>query len=366
MKKPTLVGFCRRVFYVFLLLVLLLSSGSFLNSLIISEMELDPSGTDSGKEWIELYSSENIDMKGYIIKNKDGDILFPDFSFSGYYVYTFSKGWLDNSDEKVFIINFKNETIFETPIKNDGKNNDQTWQDCSGEWVFANSSKAKENNCEPENLPVSNPDKYEEDSAEKIDSEEQIELSLVLEENTFLNKEYDFFVKAKNLENLDYDLKVSILSGNMVISEIFDPSLDWRSGIYFLNNFMSSEQDKVEVKLRLAQKYANLSGNFLLKAKLRESSTKKTIAETSENIKIVKIILDRTEQELEKNQASAITGETSLNSEEEVIILGNLKPEVQKKVIFSSKTERIKEYLPYALLLICLSIIVIIFKKKEN
>lgn len=115
----------------------------------ITEVELNPTGSDSGNEWIELYSKEEINLEGYRLINNDGDeIIFNEsLRFSGYYSYILSKQWLDNSDEKIFLYE-GDSLIDETEIFEDGKNNDKTWQLCGNSWEFKESSKGGENNCE--------------------------------------------------------------------------------------------------------------------------------------------------------------------------------------------------------------------------
>jgi len=114
----------------------------------ISEVELNPAGTDKGNEWVELYSEQQINLGDYKLINNDGKEIFLNSSgyFSGYYVYQFKNQWLDNSNEKVFL--YKNdELIDQTDILKDDVNNDKTWSFCEDGWKFAESTKGKENNC---------------------------------------------------------------------------------------------------------------------------------------------------------------------------------------------------------------------------
>jgi len=111
----------------------------------INEVELNPLGGDAGNEWVELYSESEVNLNDYKFINNDGDEVFLNESFSGYYVYTFNKQWLDNSDEKVFL--YKNETLVdETDLLEDSGNNGSSWSYC-GEWVFIEGTKEQENNC---------------------------------------------------------------------------------------------------------------------------------------------------------------------------------------------------------------------------
>ena len=152
-----------RVEILLFMFVILISSVSALK---ITEFESNPEGTDAGNEWIELYSEEEVDLGNYKLVNNDGNEMVLNESFSGYFVYTFEKQWLDNSDEKVLL--YENESLIdETEVFDDSKNNDMTWQLCDS-WEFKLSTKGKENSCEevPEE-PV------EEAEEEEINEEHQ-------------------------------------------------------------------------------------------------------------------------------------------------------------------------------------------------
>jgi len=111
----------------------------------INEVELNPSGEDSGNEWIELYSQDEADLKGWKLINNDGDEFYLNESFSGYLIINFEKQWLDNKDEKIILYNGEN-LIDETILIDDSKNNELTWNFC-GEWKFIDSTKNKKNSC---------------------------------------------------------------------------------------------------------------------------------------------------------------------------------------------------------------------------
>jgi len=133
----------------------------------ITEVELNPEGDDSGNEWIEFYSKNEINLEDYKLVDNDGDELLLSGSFSGYYVYTHDKRWFDNVDEIIYLYNGEN-LIDEIDLLKDDKNDGRTWQDCDG-WIFDESSKGSENNCE-----VEEPEMAEEES----DNAENIEYSL--------------------------------------------------------------------------------------------------------------------------------------------------------------------------------------------
>lgn len=116
------------------LLVLLLP---LISAIEISEVELNPLGSDAGNEWVVLYSNDVFDLSNCYLENNDGDTLETNNSFNGYFKYEFSKQWLDNSDEKIMLYCSGNK-LDETITFADSKNNDYTWKHCD-EWVFSDS-----------------------------------------------------------------------------------------------------------------------------------------------------------------------------------------------------------------------------------
>ena len=130
-------------------LVLIIFLLSRVCAIRINEVEMNPAGTDAGNEWVELYNDGNISLEGYIIVNGDGKNISLNDTFNGYFIYTFSKQWLDNSNESVFLYK-GSELIDKTDLLEDSINNDLTWQFCNGSWKFANSTKGSENNCKEE------------------------------------------------------------------------------------------------------------------------------------------------------------------------------------------------------------------------
>jgi hypothetical protein len=119
-------------------------------SIIISEFEANPAGTDTNNEWIELYSDEiiNLSDSNYTLVNGDNDIYNLNETFSGFLIISLSGQWLDNSDET---INLKNNSdiLFQTPTKGDSANDNKTWQYCSNSdtWIFETQTKGTANIC---------------------------------------------------------------------------------------------------------------------------------------------------------------------------------------------------------------------------
>ena len=135
----------KKIAFLITLIIILISGVSAIR---INEVEMNPAGKDYGNEWIELYSKEEVNLEGYKLVNNDGGELNLEGNFSGYFIYIFSRQWLDNFDEKVFLYK-ESELIDETDTFDDSKNDDLTWQLCDS-WKFMASTKGEENNCSKE------------------------------------------------------------------------------------------------------------------------------------------------------------------------------------------------------------------------
>ena len=75
---------------------------SCVSAIRINEVELNPEGTDAGNEWIELFSSEEIDLTGWTLKyatgiSNDGNVIVgygtnPDGLYEAWIVTDLDKG----------------------------------------------------------------------------------------------------------------------------------------------------------------------------------------------------------------------------------------------------------------------------------
>ncbi len=161
----------------------------------INEIELNPNGTgDSGKEWIELYSDEKINLTGWEIRSNNGRNMTFSAFFSGYYVFNTSHNLLTDNNNKLFLYNNNSELIFETNEINDTYNNNKTWQYCSWGWNFTEATRGSENSCEQE---PDNPD----DEPDEEDEEEDAPIYLEINWNDedILNGEENLKLKLKHL-----------------------------------------------------------------------------------------------------------------------------------------------------------------------
>jgi hypothetical protein len=160
-----------------------LSFISLSSALVINEIELNPLGSDSGKEWIELYSKEKISLSDYYLENEDGDIYKLSGDLQGYLIINFEKQWLDNS-KAIIYIKKNNQTVFQTKELEDLKNNDLTLNLCDSEYILKEKTKNSDNNCSENKVK----EEVKNNQTIKSDSNERI----------FLNKQQDKIIYSKD------------------------------------------------------------------------------------------------------------------------------------------------------------------------
>jgi len=110
---------------------------SLVDHVVVNEVEMNPSGTDAGYEWVELYNptSISVDISGWNIKTTGGKrtetITIPSgtsINSKGFYCHTFSSQWLDNdNNESVILSNSQGSEVDRTPGKNDTSNDSRSW-----------------------------------------------------------------------------------------------------------------------------------------------------------------------------------------------------------------------------------------------
>ncbi|MEK6888740.1 MAG: hypothetical protein AABW80_01390 [Nanoarchaeota archaeon] len=144
---------------------------SFANALIISEVESNPPGADSGEEWIELYSEFTVNLNAYFLENEDGDIINLSGNIERYLIVQLEKQWIDNSDAVIYIKNASG-IVHQTSSLDDAKNDNLTWNFCNEAWVFEQETKNSENSC-GENSVFNPPSNVSEEETSQETEEDQ-------------------------------------------------------------------------------------------------------------------------------------------------------------------------------------------------
>lgn len=226
-------------------------------------------------------------------------------------------------------------------------------------------------------------------------SDAKLSLDLEWEEDEVINgEEFEVDIKANNLGNGNYDIKVYISQEDdgTIISETYDKKEnEWKSSSYYVNDILSGTENKSKsFELRIREKYRNFSGDAKIGVKIKKSGTSSITEEIEKDIEILekeeKLETEENNQEKQENSEVKITEakETKSISAKQtgsVIRLGNRnktqeesgnenKEENSKnsKILYESSSEKIKKYAIYGLNLILIVIIFLLisFKKEKN
>jgi endonuclease YncB( thermonuclease family) len=116
-------------------------------NIVINEVELNPRGSDSDHEWIELYNPADVNASISDLEIntsfKSATISLPSdatIEANGTYVVEIDGQMLSNTAESLVLANASGETIDQTPSLVDRSDDGRTWQripDGNDEWQFA-------------------------------------------------------------------------------------------------------------------------------------------------------------------------------------------------------------------------------------
>ncbi|MAH07979.1 hypothetical protein CMI38_07060 [Candidatus Pacearchaeota archaeon] len=141
----------KKRFWVFLLVLFFMPF--VFGSVFINEVEINPEGSDSGNEWIELYNNESsaLDISGWRINDSDGEIhVVPDFTTltgNSFYVFDVPTSLL-NSGEVITLVDENGVLMDVTASLADASNDNDSWQriaDGVGSFVFTDLTKGVSN-----------------------------------------------------------------------------------------------------------------------------------------------------------------------------------------------------------------------------
>ncbi len=124
-------------------------------ALVINEVELNPEGTDSGNEWVELFNNtdEEVNLEGYKLVPDSGEhktktlgniVLAPNERIVIYFEgQKLTNKGSDGKGERVTLLNADGDVVDRTSKMKDEDNSDWTWQrtmDASTDWVYMKNS----------------------------------------------------------------------------------------------------------------------------------------------------------------------------------------------------------------------------------
>jgi hypothetical protein len=351
----------------------------------INEVELNPVGTDTGQEWVELYSDSLINLDGWKLVNHDNKVLPLNQSFNGYLVINFKEQWLDNENESIVLYN-GNSLVSMTPVLKDSSNDNKTWNYCNDKWLFLIPSSGLANNCGTQsnstnNQTNPNPTNNTTNSTNSS-SNATISLDLDWDEDDIVNgKDFDITVTAYNLQDKEYDIKVSISYDSKVISQTYDENEKWVSSSEYYSGFFKGPGNQSEdITLRIKDSYRDFKGDADIIVRIREKGASLYKKEKQDNIEILKSRIISTTSTNTNSEGTLVSSEsttqdlTDTNSDSEsenIIMLGKTIKEsgtedikTSKNTIYQSKNEIIKTYSIYLFAVLLIGLCVLLAIKK--
>lgn len=142
--------------------VLLKYNLPFCDQLVINEVELNPTGRDSGKEWVEIYNplAKEVSVDGWTLETMHGEIsvitLSGTIHAKGTKAFAFAGASLDNGNsgdtfamgDSIMLRDPDGQAIDISPLISDTSNDGKTWHrswDGAPKWVFGPATKGKSN-----------------------------------------------------------------------------------------------------------------------------------------------------------------------------------------------------------------------------
>ncbi len=141
--------------------------------ILINEIEQNPTGTDAGNEYIELFNPtvNSVDISSWTVSSTAGATVTLTISSgtvlqsNGYYLVMSGSQWIDNEGESVILRNFSGNEVDRTPSFSDTDNNGWSWQrypdgqdtDSTADWAFRLSTKEVSNGGIPTPTPSPTP-----------------------------------------------------------------------------------------------------------------------------------------------------------------------------------------------------------------
>ncbi len=194
------------------------------------------------------------------------------------------------------------------------------------------------------------------------------------EEDIINQEEFEIKIKAYNLEDTEYYLKVWIEfeDNDTIISDRYDEENDeWKSGYYKVYDFFTkSGNNTKKIKLKIKEKFDDFKGDAIIYAKIDN------VEEINKNIKILKKKEEEPEEENKEiinypkeenismqSSPAPITanviklGQGSLTEKTE-----DLKE--QGDILYQSKTQLIKNYAIYVFAFFCLILCCLLIGEK--
>ena len=326
----------------------------------------------------------NFYLEDYLIIARDKNSFVGNFSVNESKVIELSM-ILNNNNDSVFL--FDNNSKIVSNFTYNSSIQGKSWQYCNNSWIEAEPTPGLPNNCtaleQNNDENNSSQDNNNQDNNQDNSQEAQVSLELNWDEDEIINgKEFEIEIKAFNLKDEDYDVKVWIefADNNTIISDRYDEENDeWKSGMYYIYNLFNGPGNKTkDIILRIKEDYKDFHGDAKINVRIRvnegsyidEADIEKNIKileqendEPNNEPKIEENSKSQTEENKPKTNSSLTTGN--------VIKLGFSETKTQdiktqKNIIYESKNELIKKYSIFGFALLCAILSILLIFNKLN
>jgi hypothetical protein len=376
-------------------LLLVLTLNLISAQLRINEVELNPQGSDSDNEWIELYSDQELNLSNYRLINEDNKVYNLSGIINGHLIIELNRQFLDNNNESLKLYN-NQELIFSTPILKDSYNDNKSWSYCSdNSWIFFESTKNSANNCNLEqNNNTQNQNISENNTNTNPDQKAPLNFIIELDLDNFENgKIFKFKIKAFNLENKKYDVKAWIHKNeedDKILSKTYNSNHEWESSnLYYEEFFLGPGNKTKELKIKINEDYVDYKGYSKLKVRIRETGKTSFIKEYTENIEVLdaklkttnsnkritsspedlerKKVLEEIEKKVESEKSNYLSGNAILLTSSKLLKKTSAQNINSDNVIYESNENKIKKYALYSFTLLCVILLILLmFNKKYH
>lgn len=393
----------------------------FVSAIRINEIMYDLNGSDTGREWVEVYNdgSESLNLsawKFYEAETKHGLTLMQgswSLEMGGYFIIAdnsasfladnpsfnatlFDSSFsLSNTGENISLWNgseyFSNITYSSSSgAAGDGKSLqfiDSAWQSCLPTPGYLNACQSQsqnQTNQTQNDTQQNQTNQTQQNQNETSQNQSQQNQTAQTSKNITLNYQYNasfgknitFELYAYNLDEATYDVKLAIYDGGSIISETYNENeAKWKSSTYYINSVFYGAYTKKNFTLRI--KDNGFEGVANISVKLRKSGTNSAYIEYSGRINVLKtekayksnesIININPDEDAEEDKSSEDIGVIRLNDAESKTEKGSgrgLKAETGS-VIFMSQTERIKKYAIYGFAVFLIVLIIILLRYRR-
>ena len=353
----------------------------FASAIRINEIMPHPNNS-LGDEWIELYNeqNENLSLNGWKIGDKvsndtinlnitafgfalivDSSINCSALNISNCFGLTSIGSGLNDDSEEIYLYNNSSVLISNFSYDANIKSFGYSWQFYNNEWHNCSPTFNTANFC---NQTSQSSNQNTTNQTNATDSNRASDEYVRLDYEEMRNgEEFEVEIRAYNLKNGSYDIKIAIsfVNNDTIISETYDNG-EWKSSNYYVENFFNNSWNKSGiVKLRIKKEYEYFYGEINITAKLRKNGN--IVAEIINKTEILK---KQVIQEIDNSINQTSNAET--NAENMSIIKLNSKDiksqNISENKTYRTKTQLIKEYGIYGFALFCVFVIIILIINK--